>query len=80
VRARSRYRLIVTKGGRGPVWLSDPGRRDRIEVVGVEEGEVVFFWELPPRPAARLVRALREDLAALEADEFLAAWREAAAG
>jgi len=32
--------------------------------------------ELPAARAARLVRALRTDLAQMEAEEFAAAWRE----
>jgi hypothetical protein len=73
--ARDAYRLIVTRGGPR---LFAPERIDRVEVVGVEEGEVVFFWDLPARQASRLARALREDLGTLEPDEFVAAWRSAA--
>lgn len=72
--ARRAYRLIVTRGGAGPAWLASPGRVDHIEIVEVEGGEVVLFWDLPPVQARRLVRALREDLGRLQADEFLAAW------
>jgi hypothetical protein len=78
VRARDRYRLIVTKGGRGPAWLAGPDRVDHVEVVGVDDGEVVFFWDLEPKVAVRLVRALREDLGTLDADAFHAAWAQAA--
>jgi hypothetical protein len=46
-------------------------------VVGVDRGEVVLLWDLPAVQARRLVRALREDLGRLEADEFLIAWRDA---
>jgi hypothetical protein len=75
--ARRAYRLIVTRGGSGPAWLAGPGRVDHVEVVEVDSGEVVLFWDLPALRARRLVRALREDLGRLDADAFLAAWRDA---
>jgi hypothetical protein len=75
--ARRAYRLIVTRGGAGPAWLAGPKRVDHVEVVAVDSGEVVLFWDLRPVQARRLVRALREDLGRLEASEFLTAWREA---
>lgn len=75
--ARRAYRLIVTRGGAGPAWLASPRRIDHIEVVAIDSGEVVLFWDLPAMQARRLVRALREDLGRLDADEFLAAWRDA---
>jgi len=74
--ARRAYRLIVTRGGAGPAWLA-PHRIDHVEIVGVDSGEVVLFWDLPAVQARRLVRALREDLGTLDADAFLAAWRDA---
>lgn len=76
--ARQSYRLIVSRGGRGPAWLSDPSRVDHVEIVAVDSGEVVFFWDLPAARARRLVRALREDLGRLDAAEFLDAWGDAA--
>jgi hypothetical protein len=75
--ARRAYRLTVTRGGAGPAWLASPKRADHVEIVEVDSGEVVLFWDLPPVQARRLVRALREDLGRLQADEFLLAWREA---
>ncbi len=75
--ARRAYRLIVTRGGSGPAWLAGPSRVDHVEIVEVDSGEVVLFWDLPPVHAKRLVRALREDLGRLDADAFLAAWRDA---
>ena len=76
MKARSAYRLIVSRGGRTPVWLAGPDRIDHVEVVDVESGEVVLFWDLQASLANRLARALREDLGRLEADEFVAAWRD----
>lgn len=74
--ARRAFRLIVKRGGNGPAWLS-PDRIDHIEVVEIDSGEVVLFWDLPAVQAKRLVRALREDLSRLDADQFLAAWHDA---
>jgi hypothetical protein len=77
VRARAAYELKFTRGGRGPAFLAGPERLDRIEVLDLQSGEVVYLWDLAPRHAARVLRALREDLASMEAEEFVAAWRDA---
>jgi hypothetical protein len=74
VKAKHAYRLIVTRGGRAPALLADARRVDHIEVVEVESGEAVLFWDCPPHTASRLARALRADLAQLQAPEFLARW------
>jgi hypothetical protein len=74
VRANRAYRLIVTRGGRAPALLAGADRIDHIEIVEVDSGEVVLFWDRPPHAASRLARALREALSQLEADEFLARW------
>ena len=74
MKANRAYRLIVTRGGRAPALLADAGRVDHIEVVEIDSGEVVLFWDRPPHAASRLARALRSDLAQLEAEEFLARW------
>jgi hypothetical protein len=74
MRASRAYRLIVTRGGRAPALLADADRVDHIEVVEIDGGEVVLFWDRPPHAASRLARALREDLSKLEADEFLTRW------
>jgi len=74
MRARHAYRLIVTRGGLAPALLADPGRIDHVEVVEIDSGEVVLFWDRPPQEASRLARALREDLAQLQAQEFVARW------
>ena len=78
MRARDRYELLVTRGGRGPAFLAGRERLDRVEVVSIDEGEVVYLWDLPPRQARRLANALREDLGTMADDEFVAAWRQAA--
>ena len=74
MRANQAYRLIVTRGGRAPALLANAGRADHIEVVEVQGGEVVLFWDRPPHAASWMARALREELAQLEADEFIARW------
>ncbi len=71
MKANRAYRLILRRGGRTPALLADPGRMDHVEVVEIDSGEVVLFWDLPPQTASRLARALRVDLAALEAQELL---------
>jgi hypothetical protein len=74
MRANRAYRLIVTREGRAPALLADASRMDHIEVVGIDDGEVVLFWDRPAHAASRMARALREELSQLDADEFLARW------
>jgi hypothetical protein len=74
VRANRAYRLIVTRAGRAPALLADAERMDHIEVVDIDDGEVVLFWDRPAHAASRMARALREELQQLEADEFMARW------
>jgi hypothetical protein len=76
VRANRAYRLIVTREGRAPALLAEPDRVDHIEVVEIDSGEVILFWDCLPREASRRARALRADLAQLEADDFIARWSE----
>ncbi len=74
MKAGHAYRMIVTRGGLAPALLADTARVDHIEIVEVDSGEVVLFWERPPQEASKLARALRADLAQLEAGEFIARW------
>jgi hypothetical protein len=74
MKANRAYRLIVTRAGRAPALLADAERVDHIEVVEIDGGEVVLFWDRPPHATSKLARALREELAQLEADEFIARW------
>jgi hypothetical protein len=77
VKANRLYHLIVSREGREPAFLSDPSRTDRIEVVSVDDGEVILYWNVDPRQASRLLRLLRADLASLDADEFFDKWLDA---
>jgi hypothetical protein len=74
MKAAAAYRLIVTRGGRTPALLADATRVDHIEVVEIDGGEVVLFWDRTPQAASKLARALRADLAQLDAEDFMARW------
>jgi hypothetical protein len=74
MRANRAYRLIVTRAGKAPALLADAERMDHIEVVDIDGGEVVLFWDRPAHAASVMARALREELQQLEAEEFLARW------
>jgi hypothetical protein len=75
MKANREYELLVRKGGRAPGLLASPDRTDLVEVVEIASGEVALFWDTAPAQTGRLARALRADLAQLEADAFLAKWR-----
>jgi hypothetical protein len=74
VRANRAYHLIVSREGREPAFLADPNRLDRIEVVSVDDGEVVLYWHVRAKLASRLLKELREDLVALDAEQFIDKW------
>jgi hypothetical protein len=74
MRAKARYRLIVRREGRAPVRLAAPDRVDHIEIVDVDDGEVVLFWDLLARDARRVEEMLRAELDRLDADEFFERW------
>jgi hypothetical protein len=74
VKAGRYFRLIVRRGGLAPSFLASPDRVDHLEVVEIDGGEVVFFWDLPPHTASRLARELREDLGRMDREDFLARW------
>lgn len=57
--------------------MADRGRLDRIEVVSIDDGELMLYFEIPAKQAAKLVKQLREDLVGLEAEEFIALWEGA---
>ncbi len=76
MRANRAYHLIHTRGSLRPAVIAGDERHDLVEVVSIDDGEVVLFWELPARPAGRLLRTLRTDLATLDAAEFLERWEQ----
>jgi hypothetical protein len=75
VKANRAYELIVHRAGRGPALLRSAERFDHIEVVEIDSGEVVLFWDTTPAQTGRLARALKADLAGLDAEEFIGRWR-----
>jgi hypothetical protein len=75
VKANRAYELIVHRGGRGPALLRSSDEADHVEVVEIDSGEVVLFWDTTPQQTGRLARALKADLAQLDAGEFLTRWR-----
>lgn len=77
MKANRAFHLIVTPGSREPAFMAGRTRVDRIEVVSVSDGELLLYWELPAKEAAKLLRQLREDLVGLEVEEFLALWEGA---
>jgi hypothetical protein len=74
MKANHAYRLIVTRGGLAPALLADTGRTDHVEIVEVDSGEVILFWDRPPQAASKLARALRTDLVQLDAESFMERW------
>ncbi|HUA70145.1 MAG TPA: hypothetical protein VMA96_03660 [Solirubrobacteraceae bacterium] len=77
MKANRLYHLIVSREGREPAFLSDPDRTDRIEVVSVDDGEVILYWDVEPKQASKLLKLLRVDLASLDAEEFFDKWLDA---
>lgn len=74
MKAKHAYRLILTRGGLAPALLASPSRVDHVELVDVESGEAVLFWDLAPAEASKLARALRADLAQLDVQDFIERW------
>jgi len=75
MRASSAYEIKHVRGGVAPALLADPSRVDQVEVLELESGEVVLLWDLGAADARRVVRALREELLTLEAEQFIARCR-----
>lgn len=80
MKANRAYHLIVSREGLEPAFLADPDRLDRIEVVSIDDGEVVLFWDLPAKEASKLLKLLRTDLVSLDAEQFMATWGHADRG
>lgn len=74
MKANRAFDLIVSRGGLEPAFLADPHRVDRVEVVSIDDGEVILYWELPAKTAARLLKSLRTDLVTMDSDEFIRTW------
>jgi hypothetical protein len=71
MRANRAYELSVHREGR----LFRPSDRlEHVEVIEIDTGEVVLFWDTRPRDTGKLARALRSDLAQLEAQDFVSKW------
>jgi hypothetical protein len=73
MKANRAYKLLVHRGG--PRLLAPPDRLDHVEVVDIDSGEVVLFWDTTPAQTGRLSRALKADLAQMDAHDFLTRWR-----
>jgi hypothetical protein len=74
MRAKRRYRLVVRREGHAPAVLAAPDRVDHVEIIDVDEGETVLYWDLLPRDAKRVVAILRTELETMEAQEFFERW------
>jgi hypothetical protein len=74
MKANRAYELTVRRAGRGPAALADPQRVDQVEIVEIVTGEVVLFWDTAPAQTGRLSRALKADLAQMDAGAFLRRW------
>jgi hypothetical protein len=74
MRANRAYELIVSREGLEPRFMADARRQDRIEVVSIDDGEVVLYWEVQAKVAARLLKELRLDLVSLDAEAFIDKW------
>ena len=74
MRANRAYRLIHTRGSRAPAFLAGPDRMDQVEIVSIDDGEIVLFWDVPGPEAGGFVRALRADLSQLDAELFIERW------
>lgn len=70
MRANREYELRVRRGG----GLFSPNRVDHIEVLEIASGEVILFWDTFPNQTRKLARALKADLAQMEAEDFIARW------
>ena len=45
-----------------------------LQFFSIDDGEVVLYWDLPAKQAAKLLKLLRNDLINLDADEFIPTW------
>lgn len=80
MKANRAFHLIVSRESIEPAFMADRHRLDRIEIVSIEDGEVVLYWDLPAKRASKLLRELRADLVGLDAEAFIRAWEGADVG
>jgi hypothetical protein len=76
MKANRAYVVKVRRGGLAPAILADADRVDQIEVVEIDSGEVVLFWDTLPGQTRKLARALKSDLAQLDAVDFVLKWEQ----
>ncbi|CAB4913238.1 unannotated protein [freshwater metagenome] len=74
MRAKSAYRLIVTRTGSGSRLFGGGDAVAHVEIQSLDDLEVVLYWDVPGRSRRRLEEAIRADLETLTPDEFLARW------
>jgi hypothetical protein len=74
MRAKARYRVVVRREGLAPALLAAPERVDHVEIVDVDDGETVLYWDLLARDAKRVLTMVRADLETLDAREFFERW------
>jgi hypothetical protein len=74
MRAKARYRLVVRRGGRAPAARAPADPVDHVEVIDVDEGETVLYWDLLARDAKRVVAMVRADLDTMDPREFFERW------
>lgn len=74
MRAKEAYRLIVRRGGMMPALLAHHERVDHVELVEIDSGEVILFWDCAPQRAKLMTKMLREELSHLDAREFIERW------
>ena len=72
MRANRAYELLVHRQGR---FFRPSDKLEQVEVIEIDTGETILFWDTRPRDTGKLARALRADLARMEADEFVEHWR-----
>lgn len=74
MRAKEAYRLLVRRGGIMPALLAHHERVDHVELVEIDSGEVILFWDCAPQRARLMTKMLREELSQLDAREFIERW------
>lgn len=76
MKANRAFQLNVTRSGTAPAFLAGADRIDHVEIVEIDSGEAVLFWDLTAGDTSKLARRLRADMAQMSGDEFMTAWRD----